>query len=144
MLSMRNSTQGLRSWYMLAFQLPWLPEFLIGRADFAKGLRDQGVPAGPAEHYATRMREPGAMTGALNWYRALPFGLRTGTPRSRVPTTYVWGRKDFALGRAAAEATAGGAKADDRRVEVDAGHWLPESRPAEMAEIILARAAAAS
>lgn len=137
--SMRTSTQALKSWYMLAFQLPWLPEAAIARSDLAKSLRGTGMPAEAAGHMAARMREPGAMTGALNWYRALPFGGRLPTPRSRVPTTYVWGSRDFALGRAAAEATADFVLADYRFVEVDEGHWLPEARPAEMAEIILAR-----
>lgn len=141
--SMRSSNQALRSWYMLAFQLPWLPEFAVARGDLAKSLRGSGMPAGPAGHYARRMAEPGALTAALNWYRALPFGLRPGTPPSRVPTTYAWGNQDFALGRAAAEATGDFAGTDYRFVELDAGHWLPEAQPAEVAEIILARVATA-
>ena len=57
-----------------------------------------------------------------------------------VPTTLVWGARDPFLGRAAAERTERSVEADYRFVEVDAGHWLPERRPAELAREVLRRA----
>jgi pimeloyl-ACP methyl ester carboxylesterase len=57
-----------------------------------------------------------------------------------VPTTYVWGNEDVALGRAAALGTASWVSADYRFVELDAGHWLPETRPHDVAAAILERA----
>ena len=56
-----------------------------------------------------------------------------------VPTTYVWGSKDFALGRAAAERTAELVSGDYRFVEVKAGHWLPEANADLVAEEITRR-----
>jgi pimeloyl-ACP methyl ester carboxylesterase len=56
-----------------------------------------------------------------------------------VPTTYVWGRHDPALGREAAEASADWVAADYEFVDLDAGHWLPETRPREVAAAILSR-----
>ncbi|MFI7589350.1 alpha/beta fold hydrolase [Spongisporangium articulatum] len=141
--SMTRSTQGLRSWYMLAFQLPWLPELLMPGRMF-DGLRRSGLPAAHAEHYAQMMQRPGALGHALNWYRAMPFAAGQKAPRSRVPTTYVWGNKDFALGRAAAEWTADFALADYRFVELDAGHWLPERRPEQVAAAIVERVSSTS
>ena len=96
-----------------------------------------GLPAGRAAHYARRMREPGAATGALNWYRGMPASLRTPTPAVAVPTTYVWGRSDFALGRAAAERTRRHVVGPYRFVELDAGHWLPETCPEQVATVVL-------
>ena len=103
------------------------------------------------------MREPGAFTGALGWYRAFGLGVaralpRILDPRTRPPataerprwtgpTTYIWGRDDVALGRAAAERTGRYVRGDYRFVELDGGHWLPETRPEELAAEILARAA---
>jgi len=58
----------------------------------------------------------------------------------RAPTTYVWGRHDFALGRTAAELTGGHVAGPYAFVELDAGHWLPETRPEEVASAVLARA----
>ena len=52
------------------------------------------------------MAEPGALTGALNWYRGLPFSMRRPLGSIKVPTSYVWGRHDVGLARAAVELTA--------------------------------------
>jgi pimeloyl-ACP methyl ester carboxylesterase len=134
-----KSTQGLRSWYMLAFQLPWIPERFVGSPRLAGGLQRMGLPAESAEHNAERMGQPGAATAAINWYRALPFSLRTPVHRSSVPTTHVWSRGDSALGRYGAEATAKFVTGEYRFVEVDGTHWLPETQPAEMAAIIVDR-----
>lgn len=57
----------------------------------------------------------------------------------RVPTTFVWGRRDPFLGRPGAERTGRLVEADYRFVEVDAGHWLPEKQARVVADEILAR-----
>jgi pimeloyl-ACP methyl ester carboxylesterase len=139
--SFRASSQGLKSLYMLFFQLPAVPEAVIPRG-LETSLLKTGLPAGFAAHNAERMREPGALTGALNWYRAMPFALRGGH-RSAVPTTFVWGRHDRFLGRFAAEATADFVVGRYRFVELDAGHWLPETHPAEIAQLITEQVRAA-
>ena len=89
--------------------------------------------------YADAMREPGRLTGGLNWYRALSFREMAGVGLITVPTTYVWGRHDFALGRFAAERTEHYVDGPYAFVDLDAGHWLPETEPAAVAEAILAR-----
>ena len=114
-----------------------LPESLLGPR-LEDLLRRSGLPAAEAARYAARMREPGALTGALNWYRALPLSrLRTGPVD--VPTTYAWGARDLALGRRAAELTAEHVRGPYRFVELDAGHWLPETRVEELAGLVLER-----
>lgn len=143
--AMKRSQQGLKSWYMLFFQLPVLPELLIRRRRLQALLQRSGLPPEFAAHNAARMREPGALTAALNWYRAIPLGLRTPQPRSPVPTTYLWGARDAYLGRTAAELTAAYVKIPDYRfLELPAaGHWLPETHPTQVAESILARVSTA-
>ena len=59
----------------------------------------------------------------------------------RVPTTYVWGRKDPFLGPVAARLTAHSVLADYELVELDEGHWLPERAPQACARAIIARVA---
>lgn len=139
----RKSTQLLKSWYMFAFQLPVFPELVIGNRRLAGGLERSGLPAAAARHNAEVMGRPGAARGAINWYRGLPFSLREPVARTAVPTTYVWGNRDTFLGRYAAEATARYVTAPYRFVEVDGNHWLPETMPAEMAEIIIDRVCSA-
>lgn len=133
-----SSTQALSSWYVGAFQLPLLPEAVLART-LGRMLRRSGLPAEDAERYRRRMAEPGALTAALAWYRALPFSARDAVPSSRVPTTYAWGERDFALGRRAAELTAGRVKAPYRFEVLSGGHWLPERMPAEVTALVLDR-----
>jgi pimeloyl-ACP methyl ester carboxylesterase len=139
--SFLSSTQGLRSWYVGFFQLPVLPE-LVAERTMAKSLRDSGLPDAYVAQYVAAMQVPGALTGALNWYRGMPFSLRQPVGPVDVPTTYVWGRHDFALGRAAAERTARYVRAAYEFVELDGGHWLPETEPVSVAEAIIRRAGA--
>jgi pimeloyl-ACP methyl ester carboxylesterase len=120
------------------FQLPALPEW-IARRTVRQSLLNGGVPAEFADKYAEAMDEPGALTGALNWYRGMPFSMRPPVGRITVPTTYIWGRHDSALARAAVELTRDYVVGPYEVVELDAGHWLPETEPAAVSDAILKR-----
>ena len=109
---------------------------MVARRALAKSLTDSGLPADRVEAYAAAMAEPGALTGALNWYRGIPFSARTPIGAVRVPTSYIWGRHDFALGRPAAELTASYVTGPYAFVELDSGHWLPETDPVSVANAI--------
>ena len=144
--SMTRSLQPLRSWYTLAVQVPVLPELVLSRT-LGPALRRSGLPAHLADRYARRFADPSSLRGPLAWYRAAgrrppwevldAFG--AGSADVEVPTTYVWGRHDPALGRAAAHATGDHVSGDYLFVELDAGHWLPELNPASVAEAVLRR-----
>jgi pimeloyl-ACP methyl ester carboxylesterase len=141
--SLWTSKQGLLSWYMGFFQLPALPESMV-RSRIAKSLRDSGLPADFADRYAAAMAEPGALTGALNWYRGVPFSMRQPLGRITVPTSYVWGRHDSVLSRRTVELTADYVVGPYEVVELEAGHWLPETVPDPVAGAILARVQSAT
>lgn len=134
--SLVRSDQGLRSWYMGFFQLPRLPEW-AARRTLARTLADSGLPEPQLSAYVAAMSDRSALTGALNWYRGLPFSAQPAVGPVAVPTTYVWGRHDFALGRVAAERTARHVHARYDFVELDGGHWLPETEPEAVAAAIL-------
>ncbi len=136
--SMLRSSQALRSWYVAFFQLPVLPELVLSKT-LARQLHRGGLELTAAHAYAAAMTDGDVLTGALNWYRGLPFSLGTTVGDIAVPTTYVWGRADFALGWTAARRTAAHVRADYRFVALDAGHWLPEANPAEVADAIIDR-----
>ncbi len=147
-----HGDQALRSGYLLVFQVPALPELFV-RHGLAPLLRQSGLTDEAAQRYAAWQRQPGAAEGGLGWYRGIPAsrGMRSAarpsaagpSRRITVPTTYLWGRHDVALGRAAAERTARHVSGDYRFVELDAGHWLPEREPDAVAREIVARAATA-
>jgi pimeloyl-ACP methyl ester carboxylesterase len=141
--SLWTSRQGLLSWYVALFQLPVLPES-AARRTLAKSLRDSGLPSDFADRYADAMAEPGAFTGALNWYRGIPFSIREPMGRITVPTSYVWGRHDVALARHSVELTADYVIGPYEVVELEAGHWLPETKPDAVAGAILAQVQSAT
>jgi pimeloyl-ACP methyl ester carboxylesterase len=137
-----TSDQGLRSYYMALFQLPALPErFLLAEdgAALRRMLLRGGLPTEAVDRYVTRMREPGALTAALNWYRALPMSWRDRVGTVRVPTLHVWSTGDAFLGRAATEGSAAHVDAP-YRLEVldDVPHWIPELAAERTAELITA------
>jgi len=137
--ALTRSSQLVRSAYMGFFQLPGVPEAVM-RGTLARTLRDSGLPDSYVARYCAAMAQPGALTGALRWYRGLPFSLRPATGRIRVHTTYVWGQRDFALGRFAAERTGRYVTGPYAFVKLDAGHWLPEAEPDAIARAVLERA----
>ncbi|WP_406633346.1 alpha/beta fold hydrolase [Amycolatopsis sp. WGS_07] len=138
--AMLTSDQLVRSSYMFFFHLPWLPEFvlrrwprLLDRTLAATGMTPDQIVAVHREIVLG-----GALTGGLNWYRAMflvnPASLRARVP---VPTTHVWSDGDQALSRRSAE-LAGQYVDGEYRLEILPGvsHWIPEEAAGRLAEII--------
>ncbi len=141
--SMVRSGQLLKSWYMLAFQLPVLPELLLGRIRSAsdRQLTSFGMTPEDADRVRAEILDSGALPGALGWYRALPLN-HPGRMRARVdvPTTLVWSDQDVALGRWGAEHTARWVDGPYRFVELrGVSHWIPTHAHEPLVEAILDR-----
>ena len=140
--SMTHSRQPLLSWYTAAFQVPFLPELVLAQT-LEPMLRAGGLPPDTAHRYAERLSRPVSLGPPLAWYRAaarrFPWSRSGATPPVDVPTTYVWGHRDPTLGRAAAERTREHVRGPYWFVELDEGHWLPELRPAAVAEAVVIR-----
>jgi pimeloyl-ACP methyl ester carboxylesterase len=81
-----------------------------------------------------RLSEPSAMTAVLNWYRANDFRVTLG-PVS-VPTLYIWGSRDRALGERAARNTAQFVTGPYRFEVVDTTHWIVDEIPRETVALI--------
>lgn len=143
MKSFLSSDQLLRSWYMAAFQPPLLPDLLVRRfpGAFDGMLRRSGMDSDQLADVHRLILDGGALTGALNWYRAMMLSTPPDLARRvAVPTTHVWGAHDTALARRGAELAADFVIADFQlEILDDAGHWIPEHNADELAEIILAR-----
>ncbi len=135
--ALKKPDQLRRSWYMAAFQLPWLPERAVA-ARFTSLMERGGLPADDVERYAAHLARAHALTGPINWYRAAGSS-HVRAHRVTVPSTYVWGNRDFALGRQAAELTREHVTGPYEFVQLTAGHWLPEKRAEECADAIVAR-----
>jgi pimeloyl-ACP methyl ester carboxylesterase len=86
---------------------------------------------------------PGALTSALNWYRANFGGGGTAGAEANqfevtVPTLTIWGNQDQAVGRATTLKHNDYMKGPNKWLEMDAGHWLVQEKFAEVSSEILA------
>lgn len=127
--------QRQRSRYMKDWQDPDAEQALLaGGLGRALG----GAPGVDVEHYLQALREPGALTAALSWYRAQSLDDLDGLGPIVAPTLHVWSTEDAALGPTAAHAT-GRHVAGPYRFEVLHGisHWVPEQAPAALAALLL-------
>jgi len=148
----RRPRQLLRSWYVLFFQLPWLPEAAIRAFDYAVLERIFRTTARPGAFtdddvaaYKAALDRPGALTAALNWYRAnLPpardeVGSRgRASGRVEAPTLVLWGERDPWLDVRLLEGL--DRRVPDLRVRrwPDAGHWLQAEAPEEVGRALAA------
>jgi pimeloyl-ACP methyl ester carboxylesterase len=144
MRAMLRSTQGLKSYYMALFQLPFVTEWLLSRRGGLgeRLLRNAGMSREMLDTYYAEIVDDGALRGGLGWYRSLPISLKGDYfRRVSVPTTLLWSTNDVALGRKQAELTRDFVTGPYELVEMDgASHWIPDQEPVQLAEVIKARA----
>ncbi|MFE7545312.1 alpha/beta fold hydrolase [Streptomyces platensis] len=97
------------------------------------------VPAALVDDNVRRLSAPGALTATLNWYRAPESVISVPAGRITVPTLFLWGSEDVALGRGAAESTGEWVDGPYRFEALEgASHWLPEEAPGLVMPPILA------
>jgi pimeloyl-ACP methyl ester carboxylesterase len=139
--SLVSSSQPVKSYYMAVFQLPWLPEAVLTRRPKVTDrlLSDSGMSPEALRQVHTDVIERGALTAAINWYRAIPFGSSPYLRKVSVPTTYLWSTGDIALGRRCAELCRRYVTGPYRFEVVDGSHWLPEEEPDLLARLIVER-----
>jgi len=140
-----DTAQSERSKHHRAFQDPGVAGRLLkdGARELKASLHAQGVVESDADRYLARLDNEEALDAALNWYRAAG---RVGSalvgenvPAVEVPTRYLWGDADAAVGRAAAEATARFVTAPYRfQVLPGVGHFITDQAPAAVTDALLA------
>jgi pimeloyl-ACP methyl ester carboxylesterase len=138
--SIEDGEQREKSGYMLFFRSPEAEPFFLDNdaATLRAVYTASTLPEDAAAEYVRVLTEPGALTGALNWYRAADLGLVEGLGPITTPTLYVWSTNDPALGRDAAEATAGHVEGPYRFEVFDGvSHWIPEEAPAALNALLL-------
>jgi pimeloyl-ACP methyl ester carboxylesterase len=115
---------------------------LLGPDGSGSGLREllteTGLGPSDAEVYVEALSQPGALTGALNWYRAMGRPDLFELSPVEVPTLYVWSSGDTQLGRVAAEATAECVSAPYLFAVLEGvSHWIPETAPLQFTELLV-------
>lgn len=137
---LHDKDQQHRSRYIPMFKAPFHVAEGMLLADDAKLLRNvyQGiVPAEQVKANVRRFQEPKALTAALNWYRAWDSKKENGPVT--VPTLFIWGSEDMALGRTAAEGTAQFVKGPYRFEPLTGvSHWIADEVPERVNDLLLA------
>lgn len=110
-------------------------------ANEAAGLRlalqASGLTEAESAPYLQALGAPDALRAALNWYRATSLADVDGLGPITVPTLYVYGTADVALGPEAAHATQDHVEGPYRMIELDCDHWVPEHAPDVVNEALL-------
>lgn len=104
-----NWAQIKRSWYIFFFQLPFMPERIVGTEKFFKGtfgkmlMRKGAVSREDIQKYVEAYQQPGAIRGAISYYRAaVRETFSDNRPRFgkiQAPVMMLWGEHDTALGK---------------------------------------------
>jgi pimeloyl-ACP methyl ester carboxylesterase len=146
---LKDPSQLAKSWYMLFFQLPKIPELIIGNMlktffeSFPKDwmYRPENMNARDIAMYVNAYQQKDALTSSINYYRA---GLRYGIDpdlkdkKVEVPVRVIWGVDDKALNKSLN---------DDLHLLVsgpleiiyieNCGHWVQNDQPERVNELLL-------
>jgi pimeloyl-ACP methyl ester carboxylesterase len=135
-----DEDQAQRSAYIQLFRQAGTAEkrLLADDAALLRRIYDRKVPRTRVEEYVQRFAEPGALTAALNWYRATKLSAMDVGPVD-VPTLYLWGTEDVAVGSTAAMATEKYVTGPYRFAMLqDLSHWLCEEASGLITDVLLA------
>ena len=138
----RNLRQLLKAWYVVFFRLPRLTERALAARGYAAVRRMfKKYPARRGtfsdediDRYVEALRQPGALTAGLNYYRAnAGSGARlAASARSNAETLVIWGERDPALVLELLD----GLERVAPRVRVhrlpDVSHWVQNEAPDEV------------
>ena len=146
----RGFRQRLRSWYVLFFQLPWLPEALfaagnaraIGNAFRGMAVNKSNFPDEVLDVYRKAALQPGALTAMIHYYRALVMGggarrqRSLGYPKLDTKTLLIWGEQDTALDITTLEGTEEFVPNLELHRLPNASHWVQQDAPEQVNEIL--------
>ncbi|MEG5139030.1 MULTISPECIES: alpha/beta fold hydrolase [unclassified Microcoleus] len=138
-----NFDQLRRSWHILAFQVPGIPEWLIRQnlKDFVQNIfqgqaiRKGAFSAEETKIYQTALEKPGVLAAAMNYYQQMFHPQRLWHWGQKlepvtVPTLVLWGEEDAFLSHKLVEGL-------DRLITApfklklipNCGHWIQQEAP---------------
>ncbi|MDE4086612.1 alpha/beta hydrolase [Planococcus maritimus] len=142
---MKNPLQWVKSSYMAFFQLPEVPEKLMAENDFEsmkQAVEGTARPNAFTEQELDRYREawsqPGALTGMLNWYRALRKGSLNQVPKKpiEIPVRMLWGIGDQFLSPMLAKESLKFCEDAELVWIGEATHWVHHEQPVIVNQLI--------
>lgn len=135
--------QKRKSWYMVFFQIPGLPEWLLRQGNCALLRRTLAKakenPYGEQDFakYLAAWRIDGAMTAMLNWYRAmLRHPVQSSQQLVKPPVRIIWGTADHALSTPLGPLSLKQCERGELIPLEGVSHWAPRERPREILGLI--------
>jgi pimeloyl-ACP methyl ester carboxylesterase len=133
--------QRQKSWYMLLFQFEGIAEQWLSNDDFANFRAWSSHP--DVDAAVKDLARPGALTAALNWYRA---NLHPRTlvepplvfPQIAAPTMGMWSSGDFALEESGMKSSERFIDASWRYERIEgSGHWMQLEAPDQISALLI-------
>ena len=140
MQAMLKSNQLFKSYYMGLFQLPRIPELLFEKfPKIGLGLlKNTDMTAQQLQDFQQDIVNEKRLSPALNWYRGIPFSSnKTLLKPITVPTLFIWGKHDSAVGAKSVALNHRFIKAPYKEIIMDATHWIPVQNAKELSGYIL-------
>ncbi|MEE8410576.1 MAG: alpha/beta hydrolase [Myxococcota bacterium] len=145
----RSLRQLTKSWYILFFQLPWLPEAVLKAGSFAvvermlrnDTLRSDAFTDEDITYYKRALGQRGALTAMINYYRAAfhprSFDRQRLASHIDAPTLLIWGEEDRFLDKSLTEGLE--EWVNDLRVEriPHASHWVHADAPEKVNHLMV-------
>jgi len=144
-------SQLKKSWYILFFQIPGLPEWLISQRGPAVGQAIQDSSSRPEMYssdvlalYSQNAVRSGGLKAMINYYRQLIFGggakrqKDLGFPIIQTPTLMCWGEDDLALTKETTYGTDKWVEDFTIRYLPRISHWVQQDAPVEVNAMIKA------
>jgi pimeloyl-ACP methyl ester carboxylesterase len=134
--------QRAKGWYQLLFQFEGVAEELLARNDW-RLFRELLDGARDTERFLTDLSRPGALTAALNWYRANSdpsheLQPRKDFPTVSAPTLALWSSGDAYLTERPVLESTHYVTGPWRYERIDgAGHWMQVDAPGRVNELLL-------
>jgi len=139
-----DPVQMKKSAYMVLFRSAPGKAAQVLLRDDAKALRGvygDAVPHHEVDSYVEFFSDDDAMEASLRWYAAMDGDHFKDIDVVEVPTTFVWGDDDVAIGVTAARACSQWCQGPfELRILPGRGHWIPDQDPDALVDAILARA----
>lgn len=147
-----NPNQTRKSWYIFAFQIPWLPEALLRANDWELAIQmlqrsgqANTFNAEDFEYYRRAWWQKDAMTSMINWYRAAFRAAARRTQQIRslqprrvtVPTLVLWGENDVALSKEMAQPSCDLCDQAELVTFPEATHWVQHDEAEEVNRLLV-------
>ncbi|MEM7590732.1 MAG: alpha/beta hydrolase [Cyanobacteria bacterium P01_A01_bin.83] len=139
---LKTPQQLLKSWYIFAFQIPWLPEWLLQLNDYqaikeafsGMAIDKTAFSDGDLNAYRDAAAKPGALTAMINYYRGIFSKLFEGGQQQwsvlEVPTLTIWGENDTAFGKELTYGTDAYVRDWQIKYIPSCSHWVQQEQPA--------------